>query len=587
MLDPEHIARVEFIRGPQGAALYGSDALGGVVSITTKHEGSTTGGLHLRVRSSGGVVESRYTGSPLFSQSHSLSLRGGSALRSFALSATGDETGSYLPGAESRQVSALATGRMIGAHANLGMTARLASAVSTSPLSAMLSGTGEVVPATLDSVSRSAMRQYTVGVSAQFLPEGNWRHTFTAGLDGYRLSAQESDGAPLLLSGIDAASLEIPAGADRISLRASSVVRLNETDRASTTLTFGAEHTLLRQLSDVLSGMPGANGDHAGPAPASVATANQMAEQRSNTGVSGQVDVALDDKLFLTGGLRMERITAGGFAPRIAGLPMLGAGFVQRQGDVTFKLRGAYGKGIRAPRATTVTGFTYGPRAMMAALMIPEEQRGTEASMELQFGRALSFQVTRFDQLASGLAQAVAPASHSGRHGGMQGMELQNVGEIMNRGWELEQSLTLGALSFGSTVSLVDSRVRAVANGYQGDLRAGDRMLDVPALTAGMTVGYRLKRTSATVGLSHARDWISYDMLALQGADSVSGATLRDYWRSYDGVTRLRGSVSRDLGRGLRLVLSGDNLLDIQRGSPDNATILPGRTTTVTLRAAF
>jgi iron complex outermembrane recepter protein len=166
-------------------------------------------------------------------------------------------------------------------------------------------------------------------------------------------------------------------------------------------------------------------------------------------------------------------------------------------------------------------------------------------------------------------------------------MQLQNVGEIMNRGWELEQRLRLGALSLGTTLSLVDSRVRAVANGYQGDLRAGDRMLDVPALTTGMTIGYQMKRTAASIGLSHARDWISYDVLGLQDAGTLSGAALRNYWREYDGVTRLRASVSREIGRGLHLVLSGDNLFDIQRGAPDNATILPGRTTTLTLRAAF
>ena len=407
----------------------------------------------------------------------------------------------------------------------------------------------------------------------------------------------------------------IPTGADRLSFRASSVVRLSDTDRAATTLTIAAEHTTLRQLADVWSPMNGlastpvapsgdvvaghqgpgggsfAHGDRDGPSyvPEGTSSAGVMAEGRSNTGVSSQLDVVLDGGLSLTGGLRMERVAAGDLTAHLAALPMLGAGFVGHQGDVTFKLRGAYGKGIRAPRAANAMSIAYGPRGMMsAALLVPEEQRGTEAALELMFGRAVSFQVTRFDQLASGLAQPVAHAGHSGRGGAMHGMLLQNVGEIMNRGWELEQTLRLGALSLGSTLSLVDSRVRAVATGYQGDLRAGDRMLDVPALTAGMTVGYRMQRTSATIGLSHARDWISYDMLALQGAsDAVSSVALRDYWREYDGVTRLRASVSRDLGRGLRLVLSGDNLLDIQRGAPDNATILPGRTTTLTLRAGF
>ena len=43
--------------------------------------------------------------------------------------------------------------------------------------------------------------------------------------------------------------------------------------------------------------------------------------------------------------------------------------------------------------------------------------------------------------------------------------QLQNVGEIMNRGWEIEQSLDMRALSISSTLSLTDSRVRAVAAG--------------------------------------------------------------------------------------------------------------------------
>ncbi|MGJ8868590.1 TonB-dependent receptor plug domain-containing protein, partial [Salmonella enterica] len=35
-LDPNRVARVEVIRGPQGAALYGADAISGVVNILTR-----------------------------------------------------------------------------------------------------------------------------------------------------------------------------------------------------------------------------------------------------------------------------------------------------------------------------------------------------------------------------------------------------------------------------------------------------------------------------------------------------------------------------------------------------------------------
>ena len=61
-------------------------------------------------------------------------------------------------------------------------------------------------------------------------------------------------------------------------------------------------------------------------------------------------------------------------------------------------------------------------------------------------------------------------------------------------------------------------------------------------------------------------------------AAAMSGAKLHSYWIRYDGVTRLRASVSRELPRGLGLRLTADNLTNAQRGEPDNITVLPGRT---------
>ena len=37
---PETVDRIEIIRGPQGAAMYGTDAISGVINIVTRHDGS-------------------------------------------------------------------------------------------------------------------------------------------------------------------------------------------------------------------------------------------------------------------------------------------------------------------------------------------------------------------------------------------------------------------------------------------------------------------------------------------------------------------------------------------------------------------
>jgi iron complex outermembrane receptor protein len=169
----------------------------------------------------------------------------------------------------------------------------------------------------------------------------------------------------------------------------------------------------------------------------------------------------------------------------------------------------------------------------------------------------------------------------------------QNVGEITNRGWELKSDVTFAALSLGGTFSTVDSRVRRVAKGYTGDLRVGDRMLEVPAKTGSLTAALTGASWTGSLTASRSWDWINYDAVALAGAFSNStqtdaalvGQELRNYWLRYAGVTRLRASIGRNLFRGLAFTLSGENLLNRQHGEPDNITVIPGRTLSFGLKA--
>ena len=120
-------------------------------------------------------------------------------------------------------------------------------------------------------------------------------------------------------------------------------------------------------------------------------------------------------------------------------------------------------------------------------------------------------------------------------------------------------------------------------------------MLEVPSRTLSVGGSWVGPRWLASLTVARATDWTGYDRVAVADAltsggiapGDLVGARLRSYWRQYAGVTRLGASFSRDLFRGLSFVMSGDNLLGQQRGEPDNATIVPGRTVTAGLKAKF
>jgi iron complex outermembrane receptor protein len=172
---------------------------------------------------------------------------------------------------------------------------------------------------------------------------------------------------------------------------------------------------------------------------------------------------------------------------------------------------------------------------------------------------------------------------------------LQNVGAITNRGWEFEATTRVRSLSVAATMALVDSRVARVANAYRGELRVGDRMLDVPANTVSLSAAWARGRWTLTSTAIRAADWVGYDRGAVgsalstgdQSVRALEGTNLRTFWLRYPGVTRWRAGAQYRWREAFSLVAGGENLLNVQTGVPDNATVIAGRTLTFGVRTVF
>jgi iron complex outermembrane receptor protein len=237
---------------------------------------------------------------------------------------------------------------------------------------------------------------------------------------------------------------------------------------------------------------------------------------------------------------------------------------------------------------------THDDRIIYQGALGPERQAGIESGIDLFVKRTLSLQVTHFDQRASGLIQLVGIPADTGRRSHRLIPLAENVGEISNRGWELQATGNVSRLSVNGTMSFVDSRVQKLAAGYSGDLITGDRMLQVPAQTQSVSATWATSRWHASLGASRALDWINYDQLALAraaaggaAAADLSGQPLRQFWKHYDGVAHLRAAASRDFRDLFTFEISGDNLLNHQTGEPDNVTVIPGRTIMTGVRVKF
>jgi iron complex outermembrane receptor protein len=589
-LDPESVSRIEVIRGPQGAALYGADAISGVMNIVTRQEGIEGGAPHAEIRTEGGASASDYAAGSVFAQSHALSLRTGTNAQSARLGMTLTTLGAFIPGASSQRLTANGGARFVHSRGVVSGTFRLFAQDARTPASPLLTRLwtpdSQSPLAIMDSTDRQSVRQFTAGVNGTFAQSERWTHTAVAGIDGYRLqSASILDGA--FPSALDSALRAATGDAMRTTLRFSSVGQFGDPERTSAIVTLGGEHSYVRDETVTRNplGVVESNGE----------SQQRILETRSNAGLIGQLTASFHERFFVNGGIRVERNTGLTGIGNIATLPMLGASSIHPVGIGTLKLRAAYGKGIRPPQTSIRAGTLMGLQGDLA----PEQQAGIEAGADLYIGRFASLHATRFDQRASGLIQPVsvyspAPANDPSHYRRIL-YQLQNVGEISNTGWEISGSLNRGPFILGGTFTQVDSRVRQLAARYTGDLRSGDRMLEVPARTVGLSAGYTTSRFSMSWRVSRASDWINYDRLALFTAFASDdsnprdfvGSELRSYWKTYDGVTRVGGRVAYSIGRGMSFTLDGENLLNEQRGEPDNVTVLPGRTLSAGLRLKF
>src|SRR5438874_10547015 len=160
------------------------------------------------------------------------------------------------------------------------------------------------------------------------------KNTLVIGVDGYRLSSVNVEATPLISSS-DSALRAASGDATRASVRLSSVAEVGTLDDVLAKFTFSADHSLLRD--ETLGG--------------TATTSGESVAWRTMSGAVSQIDASINNNVFMTWGFRLERDIGFATSDRVMSLPMIGGAVVTDLGPATFKLRAAYGKGLRPAEA--------------------------------------------------------------------------------------------------------------------------------------------------------------------------------------------------------------------------------------------
>ena len=580
-VDPQSIERIEVIHGPQAAAVYGSDALGGVVQVYTKRGDSTRAGPLVRAQTELGAIQTPYAGfESVLRQKYAASIHGGARAISYNFGGGFSHSGDYLPGGEiSRQSAPSAYGGMQYSSDNFtaDVFGRYFTNKTPDVFDPQLAATGFFF-FTKPNFQPSEITNQSLGTRLTFAPLRGWENILRLGVDRNTVDREQT--RPRLTTPADTLLSVFNSQETKRSIAYSAVVRGPLGRGLAGSITAGVDHYSLPASAFSASSTAKTRGviDNAGlPIFASRVVIN-------NTGYFAQGELGIRDALFLTAGLRAESNSEFGDSLGTPVSPRFGASVVQEVGAATIKVRGSWGRGIRAPapgqKGANVSSFQI---QLPNPLLGPERQEGWDAGVDAIFGSQGSLSVTWYDQRATNLIDFVQLSPTP-----VPTVQFQNVARVRNMGVEVEGRLMLGRIQLNGQYGYTRSRVDELGPSYAGDLRPGDQALQTPKHTAGGGLSVELlPRTTLTGGVTYVGSWNTYDNFALFSCFGGTGPcrpSNRDYIVRYPGFAKINASILHSVTSTFTAFLSVENLTNNEAHELGNGQPVFGRITTLGLR---
>ncbi|MDX1661716.1 MAG: TonB-dependent receptor [Gemmatimonadota bacterium] len=536
-LDPDDIERIEIVRGPAAATLYGAEAATGVIQIFTRRGTSPRPVWTARVdQGFDRVLEFGTDARPYmgldpwldgmaWNQRYGLSVARGGEFGYYA-STSLDRTDGLLPNDRSERFSARANLDFRGVDDLVvrWSSSHTANRIDNTPagpnshgltLNAYRGADNYLGDSSVEAVSR--LLEYDIdtdidhtllGLTAVHTPTPRWTNRLTLGYDraASRMRQLRPVGFVLAPDGIlydESWSSEIT------TLELVGSYHRGGPDRASGTVTWGAQNV----TTDVESDRVYAEGFEAGR-PATPATARLALDERLRTrvrvsGLFAETTLGYRDRYFVTGGLRFDGSTAFGDRLGWQAYPRIGASYVLSEEPFwpstwgRLKLRASRGHAGRSPDAIDAVRtwnevdhageVAYVPGTIGNPDLAPERTIETEIGLEgAFFGGRLSVDLGLYRQRTTDALFPVVQVPSEG----FAGQRLENVGTLTNRGVEFSvQGVVFRGERVGWDVGayLYTHRSEVTDLGGAPPLRVGDVGWILDGLPAPVLRGTRVR----------------------------------------------------------------------------------------------
>lgn len=544
-IDPKIIERIEIIRGPHAAALYGAGATSGVINLITKKGGNF--GLDrpkVNATLSSGYIESEFYGAKVtpdgatpLQTNNSLMLSGAINSISYRVGVTYNTVGEWIKNYASKTLGF--SGGMRFVHGNFSgdlttmWSRRVYNGASQEYQFQRWPGaapTGWKLGSIYPNL-KYIFNQSTIGLNLNYQALENWSHKLTLGYDANGYDAWQP--TPYRFTATDTLQQKIKYMLNRATMRYLTAYKQPITEDFYVRATLGAEYSRYSNNSILAINI---KLNSAGDMLLSPAGTRQITLQdRWTAGYNGMFEAAYNNQLFITGTLSTKQDVTGA-AEFITNDPTVGLSFVQPIGEFEVRARGEYGSATTPVDPTYAIGSSSATTVYLPnANLVPQQRGGLDLGLDFNWGNNASFSITRFDEAGKNLIQRNLISTV----GTLTTYQYINIGDITIKGWEIQGKLNFGFLdlpfltlkaNYTNSKNIIGKTSNANIPSPTNYYLEGDAVMGVPKVAGGgnLTLAFE--------------DWnVSFDWNFQGGVRTFDNPAYYDY--------RYGTAVHRDAGK--------------------------------------